>query len=142
MATPVLLMASSNEKKAMGEEDSRPEKHRSTRRNGRSNGPSQKKQPQRGMGVAQLERLRLQERWKKMTEVNQLHQYQIPPPGTFSDYSSTTPSQFVPATYSSINGCAGQFQADPYLVGRELSSIPNIHCLTDPCDTFLKVIVG
>lgn len=29
-----------------------------------------KKQPQRGMGVAQLERLRLQERWKKMTEIN------------------------------------------------------------------------
>ncbi|XP_021288713.1 protein SPOROCYTELESS [Herrania umbratica] len=31
-------------------------------------GPYQKKQPQRGMGVAQLERLRLQEKWKKMTE--------------------------------------------------------------------------
>ncbi|GFZ04862.1 hypothetical protein Acr_17g0004340 [Actinidia rufa] len=28
-----------------------------------------KKQPQRGMGVAQLERLRLQERWNKMTEI-------------------------------------------------------------------------
>lgn len=29
-----------------------------------------KKQPQRGMGVAQLERLRLQERWKKITQIN------------------------------------------------------------------------
>lgn len=33
-------------------------------------GTLKKKQPQRGMGVAQLERLRLQERWKKMTEIN------------------------------------------------------------------------
>ncbi|OMO80466.1 Plant transcription factor NOZZLE [Corchorus capsularis] len=30
-------------------------------------GQKQKKPPQRGMGVAQLERLRIQERWKKMT---------------------------------------------------------------------------
>ncbi|XVF04064.1 hypothetical protein REPUB_Repub05bG0049000 [Reevesia pubescens] len=31
-------------------------------------GPNQKKQPQRGMGVEKLERLRIQERWKKITE--------------------------------------------------------------------------
>ncbi|PON38335.1 NOZZLE transcription factor [Parasponia andersonii] len=37
-----------------------------------------KKQPQRGLGVAQLERLRLQERWKKMTEMP--HQLHSPPP--------------------------------------------------------------
>ncbi|XP_010277886.1 PREDICTED: uncharacterized protein LOC104612234 [Nelumbo nucifera] len=34
------------------------------------NGPTQKKPPQRGLGVAQLERLRLQERWKMMTEMD------------------------------------------------------------------------
>ncbi|PON86672.1 hypothetical protein TorRG33x02_175040 [Trema orientale] len=40
-----------------------------------------KKQPQRGLGVAQLERLRLQERWKKMTEMpHQLHSPPPPPP--------------------------------------------------------------
>ncbi|CAK7327520.1 unnamed protein product [Dovyalis caffra] len=33
---------------------------------------TRKKQPQRGMGVAQLERLRIQERWKAITEGNQI----------------------------------------------------------------------
>ncbi|KAK9089523.1 hypothetical protein Scep_028605 [Stephania cephalantha] len=32
-----------------------------------------KRPPQRGLGVAQLERLRLQERWKKMTEIHDHH---------------------------------------------------------------------
>ncbi|KAI3702915.1 hypothetical protein L6452_28669 [Arctium lappa] len=40
------------------------------------------KQPQRGMGVEQLERLRLQERWKKMTELPSLHP--LPLPNSFS----------------------------------------------------------
>ncbi|GAV74444.1 NOZZLE domain-containing protein [Cephalotus follicularis] len=47
---------------------------------GRKPGKVKKKQPQRGMGVAQLERLRLQERWKKMTEISDPLQYQ-PLPG-------------------------------------------------------------
>ncbi|XVF70424.1 hypothetical protein PTKIN_Ptkin11bG0160600 [Pterospermum kingtungense] len=33
-------------------------------------GPNQKKQPGRGMGVEKLERLRIQERWKKITETS------------------------------------------------------------------------
>uniref|UniRef100_A0A0R0GVC1 Uncharacterized protein n=1 Tax=Glycine max TaxID=3847 RepID=A0A0R0GVC1_SOYBN len=37
-------------------------------RSRRSNGKGPKKPPQRGLGVAQLERLRLQESWKKMSE--------------------------------------------------------------------------
>ncbi|XP_058217617.1 uncharacterized protein LOC131328729 [Rhododendron vialii] len=50
----------------LDDEYSRPEngKH-SGRRKPKSN--EKKKQPQRGMGVAQLERLRLQERWKKIS---------------------------------------------------------------------------
>ncbi|KAK9085038.1 hypothetical protein Sjap_025449 [Stephania japonica] len=42
-----------------------------------------KRPPQRGLGVAQLERLRLQERWKKMTEIHANHhqfQFQFPFP--------------------------------------------------------------
>ena len=39
------------------------------RKPSKTKGPNNKKQPQRGLGVEQLERLRLQERWKKMTEM-------------------------------------------------------------------------
>ncbi|KAK6134526.1 hypothetical protein DH2020_031760 [Rehmannia glutinosa] len=42
------------------------------------------KTPQRGMGVEKLERLRLQERWKKMTEINTNNNI-IPPAVSFSD---------------------------------------------------------
>ncbi|KAK4398430.1 hypothetical protein Sango_1318500 [Sesamum angolense] len=41
---------------------------------GSSAGPQKKRQPQRGMGVEKLERLRMQERWKKMTEINTTNQ--------------------------------------------------------------------
>ena len=41
-------------------------------------GPYQKKQPQRGMGVEKLERLRIQERWKKMTEITATSTTQFP----------------------------------------------------------------
>ncbi|XP_022753959.1 protein SPOROCYTELESS [Durio zibethinus] len=41
-------------------------------------GPHQKKQPQRGMGVEKLERLRIQERWKKMTETTATTTTQFP----------------------------------------------------------------
>ncbi|KAK6134494.1 hypothetical protein DH2020_031776 [Rehmannia glutinosa] len=41
------------------------------------------KTPQRGMGVEKLERLRLQERWKKMTEINTNNN--IPPAVSFPD---------------------------------------------------------
>lgn len=50
----------------LDDEYSRPENGKqSGRRKPKSN--EKKKQPQRGMGVAQLERLRLQERWKKIS---------------------------------------------------------------------------
>ncbi|KAK7272487.1 hypothetical protein RJT34_29107 [Clitoria ternatea] len=39
-------------------------------RNKRANGKGPKKPPQRGLGVEQLERLRIQESWKKMTEAS------------------------------------------------------------------------
>lgn len=40
------------------------------RKSSRGGNESKKKQPQRGMGVEKLERLRLGDRWKKMTEFN------------------------------------------------------------------------
>ncbi|KAI4321898.1 hypothetical protein MLD38_035225 [Melastoma candidum] len=44
--------------------------------------PPPKKQPQRGLGVAQLERLRLQERWKKLVEIPGPQLQQLPGPMT------------------------------------------------------------
>ncbi|XP_042479198.1 uncharacterized protein LOC122060095 [Macadamia integrifolia] len=64
------IRISSRELQEMGHETVK----QRVRKNGKSSGSSQKKPPQRGLGVAQLERLRLQERWKKMTEINQPHQ--------------------------------------------------------------------
>ncbi|KAL3508602.1 hypothetical protein ACH5RR_028003 [Cinchona calisaya] len=55
---------------------------------------SKKKQPQRGMGVAQLERLRLEERWKKITEINQISS--SPPPPPISSSSSLPNYAVVP----------------------------------------------
>uniref|UniRef100_A0A9I9DG90 Uncharacterized protein n=1 Tax=Cucumis melo TaxID=3656 RepID=A0A9I9DG90_CUCME len=48
---------------------SHPPKPRAGRKPGPKN-PNQKKPPQRGLGVAQLERLRLQENWKTVTEIS------------------------------------------------------------------------
>ncbi|XP_043687408.1 uncharacterized protein LOC122638615 [Telopea speciosissima] len=70
------------------------------RKSGKSSGSVPKKPPQRGLGVAQLERLRLQERWKKITEFDNAqraprnihdhqflhHQYQFPLP--FADHQN------------------------------------------------------
>lgn len=71
--------------------------------------PAQKRPPQRGLGVAQLERLRQQEHWKKMTEMSQ-HQHLR---GEF------------------------QFQAqaahDPALVSGPLGGAPLHHCPADYC---------
>ncbi|XP_010268911.1 PREDICTED: uncharacterized protein LOC104605726 [Nelumbo nucifera] len=59
------------ENRTLEERETKPETV--TKRGRKSkNGPPQKKTPQRGLGVAQLERLRLQERWKKMTEMDPL----------------------------------------------------------------------
>ncbi|KAI3497052.1 hypothetical protein L1887_39433 [Cichorium endivia] len=54
------------------------------------------KQPQRGMGVEQLERLRLQERWKKMTEVPSQHPFALP--SFNSSVAFTTSCSTVPST--------------------------------------------
>ncbi|GFZ04865.1 hypothetical protein Acr_17g0004370 [Actinidia rufa] len=117
-----------------------------------------KKQPQRGMGVAQLERLRLQERWNKMTEIGN-----VPPqplslhnPYSLSRNSypiSVSTTQFGhglnPAFFRNgrVEGVfPGQFQADPYGIGApnpsvgvgnvgetstELPSIPNLEGFSD-----------
>ncbi|GAB4849586.1 hypothetical protein Ancab_004381 [Ancistrocladus abbreviatus] len=76
MATQ-LLLGSSNDpttqknSTSIHGESRAPENPKRGRKSGKQqNGSTQKKQPQRGMGVAQLERLRLEERWKKMTEIN------------------------------------------------------------------------
>ncbi|KAA8523815.1 hypothetical protein F0562_010238 [Nyssa sinensis] len=69
-----------------------------------------KKQPQRGMGVAQLERLRLQERCKKLTEINPLHSLNLHQPHFFpSSLAGPTPAcvpvQFAKySTYGPMNG--------------------------------------
>ncbi|KAK4852444.1 hypothetical protein QYF36_024206 [Acer negundo] len=55
-----------------------------------SSSSTQKKKPQRGMGVAQLERLRLQEGFKKMTEMPP----PPPPPPLYQYYSSNNQRHF------------------------------------------------
>ncbi|KAJ7981672.1 Protein SPOROCYTELESS like [Quillaja saponaria] len=79
------------------------------RKSSNSRGP--KKQPQRGLGVAQLERLRLHDRWKKMTEIpplaqqnepdHQLLQYQNTPILPFT--TVTNPFASVPVHYGAAN---------------------------------------
>ena len=127
-----------------------------------------KKQPQRGMGVAQLERLRLQERWKKMTEISNvlpqplsLHNpYPLSPP-SYQNLVSTT--QFGHGRNSALfrNGAVeglfpGQFQADRYGIGApnpsvrvcnmgetstELPSIPNLEGFSDHFGVCHKVLL-
>ncbi|PSS06183.1 Protein SPOROCYTELESS like [Actinidia chinensis var. chinensis] len=117
-----------------------------------------KKQPQRGMGVAQLERLRLQERWNNMTEIGN-----VPPQplSLHNSYSLSLNSYPIPVSTTQFghglnpaffrNGSVegvfpGQFQADPYRIGApnpsvragnvgetstELPSIPNLEGFSD-----------
>ncbi|GAB4846287.1 hypothetical protein Ancab_025288 [Ancistrocladus abbreviatus] len=87
MATQ-LLLGSPNDPTAQGSvcpipgESRPPENSKRGRKSGKQQNGSIKKQPQRGMGVAQLERLRQQERWKMMAEINSAPSLQ---------YSGTTP---------------------------------------------------
>ncbi|RVW57964.1 hypothetical protein CK203_114403 [Vitis vinifera] len=67
LATSLLLMAST--------EPTMP--NRSSTSRARKAASAQKKQPQRGMGVAQLERLRVEE-WKKMTGITHLQPMSLP----------------------------------------------------------------
>ncbi|KAI4322864.1 hypothetical protein L6164_022516 [Bauhinia variegata] len=79
MATSLLLMASNHQNSThdstkeplCGSDEYRPEPSKGRGRRSNPKGPDQKKQPQRGLGVAQLERLRLQE-IKKMNEIPRL----------------------------------------------------------------------
>ncbi|PSS16224.1 Protein SPOROCYTELESS like [Actinidia chinensis var. chinensis] len=117
-----------------------------------------KKQPQRGMGVAQLERLRLQERWKKMTEIGNIppqplslhNPYSLSPPSYQNPVSTTQFGHGLnPVLFQNgrVGGVfPGQFQADPYGIGApnpsvrvgnvgepssELPSIPNLEGFSD-----------
>ncbi|KAK4439877.1 hypothetical protein Salat_0322600 [Sesamum alatum] len=69
---------------------------------GSSAGAQKKKQPQRGMGVEKLERLRMQERWKKMTEINTTNQGFTIPAASFPDPALINAS--VPVQISKLGG--------------------------------------
>ncbi|CAD5168769.1 unnamed protein product [Musa acuminata subsp. malaccensis] len=97
MATSFFLWSSARHKADEGGEGSAAETNTSSaeapagKAKGRKGGAgakaaAPKRPPQRGLGVAQLERLRLQERWKKMTELEPardgilpLHLHQLTP---------------------------------------------------------------
>ncbi|PQQ07343.1 uncharacterized protein Pyn_06777 [Prunus yedoensis var. nudiflora] len=120
MATPMLLMASEQSttqeptKSLVGfYEESKPESTKSTKGTKKSGKASNsKKQPQRGLGVAQLERLRLQDRWKKMTELPQLQpqpQHQNPT-RTLPGPLASVPVQYGASSYNGpllIKGSGG-----------------------------------
>ncbi|KDP38966.1 hypothetical protein JCGZ_00723 [Jatropha curcas] len=64
-----------------------------------SKGPPRNKQPQRGMGVEQLERLRLQERWKEITETNQVDSLNLQP----DQLSVPDPIHSFPVQYGTVS---------------------------------------
>ncbi|KAB2605785.1 hypothetical protein D8674_005502 [Pyrus ussuriensis x Pyrus communis] len=152
MATPMLLMASERSttkqpaKTFFGSYDeSKPEpaKHtKPTKKSAAKASSNTKKQPQRGLGVAQLERLRLQES-KKMTEIPQLqprpqfldlsplphhHHHQYQNPLTLPDPLNSIPVQYGASGLNGpavINGCGGSAAttADFYgLVGQRVGN--------------------
>ncbi|KAG1368216.1 translation initiation factor IF-2-like [Cocos nucifera] len=121
-----------------------------------------KRPPQRGLGVAQLERLRLQERWKKITETHPAREIQ-PFPGQLSTYeypAAVSGSGLVQAPGmcciqrcpQASQGLAGrsvlqeQYALDRYRMGRgegrfqvgslfpELPSNQKMQCFTDQCE--------
>ncbi|KAJ4976886.1 hypothetical protein NE237_001992 [Protea cynaroides] len=91
------------------------------RKNGKSTSSTQKKPPQRGLGVAQLERLRLQERWKKITEFDHAqltphnihdhqHQYQYQFPFPLADHQNGVSgpySRFAPINHGGFTSDDG-----------------------------------
>ncbi|XP_021804754.1 uncharacterized protein LOC110749049 isoform X3 [Prunus avium] len=114
MATPMLLMASEQSttqdptKTLVGfYEESKPESTKSTKGTKRSGKASNsKKQPQRGLGVAQLERLRLQDRWKKMTELPQLQPQpqvvNLPDHHQYQNFQHQNPTRTLPGPLASV----------------------------------------
>ena len=173
MATSLFLMASAeptvpeySTNRYECTEEAKPDNPRSSRarKTSKSAATAQKKQPQRGMGVAQLERLRYEE-WKQMTGINHLQsmsfpghfRYQIP--FQFPEQPPAPPSSPVhPGSVPRLGGGAvhgfsggGGFRVvDPYRNGgavgtlpeasRELSSMPNMDCVFDRCDVCFKVM--
>ncbi|KAA8526883.1 hypothetical protein F0562_008888 [Nyssa sinensis] len=115
MATSFLMVSDQDDTGSFNEsEEARTEnvKQSGRRRSKLNESTQKKKQPQRGMGVAQLERLRLQERWKKMTEINinPLHSLSLHHPHFLpSSLADPTPTGVsVPfgkfSAYGAING--------------------------------------
>ncbi|BFG29351.1 hypothetical protein CerSpe_156250 [Prunus speciosa] len=114
MATPMLLMASEQSttqeptKTLVGfYEESKPEYTKSTKGTKKSGKASNsKKQPQRGLGVAQLERLRLQDRWKKMTELPQLQPQpqvvNLPDHHQYQNFQHQNPTRTLPGPLASV----------------------------------------
>ncbi|KAJ9671783.1 hypothetical protein PVL29_025476 [Vitis rotundifolia] len=157
LATSLLLMAST--------EPTMP--NRSSTSRARKASSAQKKQPQRGMGVAQLERLRVEE-WQKMTGITHLQpmslpghfRYQIPyqfaepPPAPASGpvQPGLGSPGWVPRLggggFHGFSGGGGFRVVDPYRNGgavgtlteasRELSSMPKMDCVFDHCDVCFK----
>ncbi|KAL5972947.1 hypothetical protein ACLOJK_039754 [Asimina triloba] len=132
MATALLLWSSSKEKKQENPENappsgqaSKPEssKHRSRRaskQNASSGAP--KRPPQRGLGVAQLERLRLQDPGKKNVESDpsQAHNLQLLFPFSVSDPPGNLSfGPFPPTNYTQMRGQIGNGGFP--VVGREFS---------------------
>ncbi|XP_011652373.2 uncharacterized protein LOC105435018 isoform X2 [Cucumis sativus] len=133
-----------------------PPKTRAGRKPGPKN-PNQKKPPQRGLGVAQLERLRLQENWKTVTEISPptfllhnplpnfpLHFPPAPAPILHTDCIGFDHHGFV---VQRIGNNGGFLPASGVLIGntsveasRELSSIPKLPlaCDSDRCDHCFK----
>ncbi|XP_050245934.1 uncharacterized protein LOC126693920 isoform X2 [Quercus robur] len=114
--TPLFLMASHPTMNTVYEETKSPTSK--TRGRKPSKGPTQKKQAQRGLGVEKLERLRIQESWKKMTEFPSSLPDPQPPlqcqtpfmsPFTEHHVSGSVPVQYrAPAPPSSVvNGSCG-----------------------------------
>ncbi|GMH05674.1 hypothetical protein Nepgr_007514 [Nepenthes gracilis] len=109
MATQ-LLLGSTNDPTAQksvlitgGESKPEPAMPRARKSGKQQNGPAQKKQPQRGMGVAQLERLRLQERWKKMTEISpSVHPHHVKYPNPYPYFDP--PTSGVPVQLPKLGG--------------------------------------
>ncbi|GKV15831.1 hypothetical protein SLEP1_g26580 [Rubroshorea leprosula] len=113
MATTPLLFTSS------GHAAEKPEQGKNRGRKPSKAQVTQKKLPQRGMGVEKLERLRLQERWNKMTEEEDANASQLGQSGAVS-YGSTAP---YPITHF-----AGPSESTvPMLLGAASFGVPTVN---------------
>ncbi|CAI9784153.1 unnamed protein product [Fraxinus pennsylvanica] len=145
------------------DDDHQPIRRGSGRRRTKGNESTgqKKKQPQRGMGVAQLERLRVQEGWKNPTnQTLTINPASLPNLAVMNPNS--VPMQFAKlGGFGTVNGNGNvghmglnqnpgffgfqeQFQVDPFGVGgsknsKELSSTPNgVKCYYGHCNVCHK----